>query len=87
VEVEGVPSAKRGKLGGRKQVWRCPGCVVDVVRPSGEAAPVCPRCGGETEAMLGLLLKEGEIVGDLPEPSRIRESVLVQISRLGDSGA
>ncbi len=87
VEVEGVPSAKRGKLGGRKQVWRCSGCMVDVVRPSDEPAPGCPRCGGETEAMLGLLLKEGEIVGDLPEPSRIRERVLEQISRLGDSGA
>jgi nicotinate phosphoribosyltransferase len=83
VEVEGVPSAKRGKLGGRKQVWRCPGCMVDVVRPWGEAAPECPRCGGETEAMLRPLVESGVIVGDLPEPRRIRELVLEQISKLG----
>lgn len=86
VEVEGVPSAKRGKLGGRKQVWRCPGCMVDVVRPWGEEAPVCPVCGGETEAMLRPLVKGGVIVGDLPEPRRIRELVLEQISKLGEAG-
>jgi nicotinate phosphoribosyltransferase len=85
VEVEGRPAAKRGKLGGRKQVWRCPECVVDVVRPWGEPAQECPRCGGEAEAMLRLLIEDGVIVGDLKEPSRIREYVLDQISRLGDS--
>jgi len=85
VEVEGRPAAKRGKLGGRKQVWRCPGCMVDLVRPWGEAAPVCSRCGGETEAMLRPLIEDGVIVGDLREPSRIREYVLEQISKLGDS--
>ena len=86
VEVEGVPSAKRGKLGGRKQVWRCPGCMADVVRPWGEPTPGCPRCGGETEAMLRPLVKSGVIVGDLPEPRRIRERVLEQISKLGEPG-
>ena len=86
VEVEGRPAAKRGKLGGRKQVWRCPGCMADVVRPWGEPAPACPRCGGETEAMLRPLIEDGVIVGDLREPNRIREYVLEQISRLEESG-
>ncbi len=87
VEVEGRPAAKRGKLGGRKQVWRCPGCMVDVVRPWGEPAPGCPRCGGETESMLRPLIEDGVIVGDLKEPSGIREHVLEQISRLGDANS
>lgn len=82
VEVEGRPAAKRGKLGGRKQVWRCHQCVEDIVQPSGQPAPRCPQCGGETEAMLRPLLKNGEIVADLPEPRQIRNHVLEQISRL-----
>lgn len=83
VEAEGRPVAKRGKLGGKKQVWRCPRCMMDIVRPSGEAPPTCPRCGGETETMLRPIIKGGEIVGDLPKPREIRERVLEQIGRLG----
>jgi nicotinate phosphoribosyltransferase len=82
VEVEGRPAAKRGKLSGRKQVWRCPRCLVDAVQPSGQAPPRCPSCGGETEAMLQPLVMNGEIVGDLKPPKEIREHVLEQIKKL-----
>jgi len=82
VEVEGRPAAKRGKMGGRKQVWRCPRCIADIVQAYGRSMPRCPRCGGETEAMLRPLVRNGEIVAELPEPSRIRERVLDQIGRL-----
>ncbi|MFQ6052808.1 MAG: nicotinate phosphoribosyltransferase [Candidatus Bathyarchaeia archaeon] len=82
VEVEGRPVAKRGKLGVRKQVWRCPRCLVDLVRTFGRPMPRCPRCDGEMEAMLRPLVRGGEVVGDLPEPSRIREYVLEQMGRL-----
>ncbi len=83
VEVEGRPVAKRGKLGGKKQVWRCPGCLVDVVLPSGKPSPSCPRCGGGMEAMLKPLVEGGEIVGELPTPGEIRGRVLEQLGRLG----
>jgi nicotinate phosphoribosyltransferase len=83
VEVEGRPAAKRGKLSGKKQVWRCPRCLVDVVRPSGQAPLRCPSCGGETEAMLRPIVKGGEVVGDLKPPKEIREHVLEQINKLG----
>jgi nicotinate phosphoribosyltransferase len=83
VEVEGRPAAKRGKMGGRKQVWRCAGCLVDVVQQFGRPMPKCPRCGGETEVMLRPLVKNGEVVSDLPEPRQIRKHVLDQIRRLG----
>ncbi len=82
VEVEGKPVAKRGKLGGKKQVWRCLRCLVDIVLPSGKPSPSCPRCGGGTKAMLKPLVKGGEIVGELLTPSEIRERVLEQLGRL-----
>jgi len=81
VEVEGRPSAKRGKLGGRKQVWRCVSCLTDSVRPADEPRPRCPACGGETEAMLRPLIKDGRIVAELPEPRVIREYVLEQLRK------
>ena len=82
VEVKGRPAAKRGKLGGRKQVWRCSRCLIDLVQASGRPMPRCPRCGGGMEAMLRPLVKGGEIVAELPQPLRIREYVLNQIDRL-----
>ena len=82
VEVEGKPAAKRGKLGGKKQVWRCHDCLVDTVLRWEDDAPACPRCGGETEAMLRPLIDGGEIVGELPEPRAIREYTLGQLGRL-----
>jgi len=82
VEVEGRPAAKRGKMGGRKQVWRCPLCLVELVQPSRSPISQCPRCGGETEAMLRPLVRDGEIVADMPEPRQIREHVIEQIGRL-----
>ena len=82
VEVEGRPAAKRGKLSGRKQVWRCPECMVDVTQLSVEVAPRCPKCDGGMEAMLKPLIKDGEIVADLPAPAEIREFALEQVRRL-----
>ena len=82
VEVEGKLSAKRGKLGGRKQVWRCQKCLADLVLPLDKSQPKCPRCGGKTESMLRPLIKNGKIVAKLPKPSEIREYVLEQISKL-----
>ena len=45
VEVEGKPAAKRGKLGGKKQVWRCWKCMIDKVSPFNMKKPKCPNCG------------------------------------------
>jgi len=85
VEVEGHPAAKRGKLGGRKQVWRCPSCMVDLVRLFENEPPRCPRCDGEMEGMLEPLVENGEIVGDLKTPREIREFAMSQIERMSDS--
>ncbi len=82
VEIEGKLSAKRGKLGGRKQVWRCPKCLTDIVQPFNKSQPECPYCGGKMEPMLKPLIKNGKIVGKLPKPNEIRGYVLEQISKL-----
>jgi len=82
VEMDGRPCAKRGKMGGRKQVWRCQRCLADVVLPFDKPRPKCPHCGGNTEPMLKPLIRNGEIVAELPKPREIREYVLEQISRL-----
>lgn len=82
VEIDGKLCAKRGKMGGRKQVWRCQQCLTDLVLPFDKSQPRCPHCGGKTEPMLKPLIKNGKIIAKLPKPSEIREYVLEQISKL-----
>ena len=82
VEVEGRPAAKRGKLGGRKQTWRCPECLTYRVEPWGAPRPRCRRCDVEMEEMLKPLVKNGRIVARLPKPEEIRDYVLEQLGRL-----
>jgi len=82
IGLEGRLVAKRGKLGGKKQVWRCPECLVDTVLPFDSSKPECPECGGETEPMLKALIEKGKIVAELPKPKKIRRYVLEQTKKL-----
>ncbi len=82
VELEGKLVAKRGKLGGKKQVWRCPECLVDTVLPADGSQPKCPKCRGKTQPMLKPLIENGKIVARLPKPKEIRQFVLEQIKKL-----
>jgi len=82
IEAEGKPVAKRGKLSGKKQVWRCPQCLKDIVQLFKAPRPRCPFCGGVTEPMLKPLIKNGKIVASLPKPKEIREHVLRQLQKL-----
>jgi nicotinate phosphoribosyltransferase len=82
VEIDGKSCAKRGKLGGRKEVWRCQECLADVVLPYDEPQPRCPKCHGKTEHMLKPLVKEGKVVAKLPKPKEIRKHVLKQLEKL-----
>lgn len=77
VEVEGKPSAKRGKKGGRKQLYRNMETLEDFVLPYGRAPPE------GTEEMLKPLMIEGEIL----RPQRIeeaRERALSYIRKLSE---
>lgn len=82
IEKEGKLAAKRGKLSGKKQVWRCSKCLKDTVQAFASPEPKCPVCGGTTEPMLKPLVKNGKIVAKLPKPKKIRQYVLKQLERL-----
>ena len=77
-----VPAAKRGKFTGVKKVYRCPECLIDIVRLEGEERPKCPRCDGPMEEALKPVIRGGKIVGGLEEPESIRKRVLHQLEKL-----
>jgi nicotinate phosphoribosyltransferase len=79
MEIEGKPTAKRGKWSGAKEVFRCRACRDTVVVPAGAPAPPC-ACGGTREALLKPLITSGRVVRDLPPPRTLREFVLDQLA-------
>ena len=82
IEKQGKPCAKRGKIGGKKQVWRCSKCLTYVLRPYKQHRPQCPKCGGKTTPMLQPLIENGKIVAKLPKPKEIRSYVLEQLEKV-----
>jgi len=81
VEVEGAPVAKRGKMSGRKAVFRCTGCGQIYVAPAPAARPAC--CGVEATPLLLPLIEEGRLVRSLPDIHALREQVLVDLDQVG----
>jgi nicotinate phosphoribosyltransferase len=82
IEKEGKSVAKRGKLGGRKEVWRCDKCLLDYVVLEGSPSPSCTNCGNKTRPVLVKLLESGRLTSPLPSPDKIRELVLDQLRKL-----
>ncbi|MFN4133638.1 MAG: nicotinate phosphoribosyltransferase [Candidatus Hadarchaeales archaeon] len=82
VEVEGKPAAKRGKLGGRKNVFRCERCLVDIV--STKSSERCRRCGRKMVPAMVPLVRKGKIVAKLPGPEAIRDRVLKQLEKISE---
>jgi nicotinate phosphoribosyltransferase len=82
VEADGKHVAKRGKLGGRKMVWRCEDCLTEKVTGATVTALKCPNCGGKMGKLLAPLLSKGRLSKALPSADHIRERVLDQIGRL-----
>jgi len=82
VEADGKPVAKRGKLGGRKMVWRCDDCLIEKVTVATATAPKCPSCGGKMRKLLAPLLSKGRLSKTLSSADHIRERVLGQLKRL-----
>ena len=82
VEINGKLCAKRGKLGGKKEVWRCRKCLTDIVLPYNKPQPKCPKCQGTTKRMLKPLIEDGKLVTKLPRPKEIRQQVLEQLKKL-----
>jgi nicotinate phosphoribosyltransferase len=82
VEVDGKPAAKRGKFGGKKNVWRCQSCLIDLVLPAEKPSPNCPKCGKQMDSMLKPLIKNGKIVAKLPKADEIRKYTLSQLDKV-----
>ena len=82
VEKEGKSVAKRGKLGGKKEVWRCDKCLLDYVRLEGVPAPSCSNCKNKTRLLLVKLLESGRQTSPLPTPDKIREHVIDQLKKI-----
>ena len=85
VEMEGQPVAKKGKFGGRKEVFRCPHCLMYQVIPAPKAAaspPLCPHCQKAMEPLLKPYLRKGERVKDIPPVDQIRHYVLDQLKKV-----
>lgn len=85
VEIEGKPMAKKGKLSGKKQLWRCLSCNATTILPWSKKPPLC-HCGKETKPLLKLMIDKGRLVEFLPTPQKIREFVLEQIKKVEIEG-
>ncbi|MFQ5892222.1 MAG: nicotinate phosphoribosyltransferase, partial [Candidatus Methanofastidiosia archaeon] len=81
VEVEGKPAAKRGKLGGKKEVFRCSNCMTSKFLYRKERA-ACKNCGNEMQTILKPLIENGNLVGELPQVEEIRSYVLEQLCKV-----
>ncbi|RLE63294.1 MAG: nicotinate phosphoribosyltransferase [Thermoprotei archaeon] len=77
-----IPIAKRGKMAGLKQVYRCQKCLTDIVVEINEKVSQCPVCGGSMREMLLPYLRNGELVREIPSPHETREYVLDQLEKL-----
>lgn len=82
VEVEGKPLTKRGKLSGRKQIYRCENGHYHKV-PATKKLEKCPICGSKVEPLLKPLIENGEIVAEPPKAREIRKYVLEQAQKFG----
>ncbi len=80
VEIDGMPVAKRGKLGGKKLVYRCSACLTgQVIHDKEKEKPVCNKCSNTMEEILLPLIKNGKLIAELPGAEKIREKVLEQL--------
>jgi len=83
VEIDGKPFSKRGKLPGRKQIYRCRN-LHDTVVPFGKGLERCPICGEPVEPLLKPLIRDGEIVRDLLKPLEVRERVMRRLKQISE---
>ncbi|HDL18854.1 MAG TPA: hypothetical protein ENH29_07355 [Bacteroidetes bacterium] len=82
VEIDGEPVAKRGKMSGRKELYRCENCLQSVVVPADKQPEKKCSCGGIFEPLPEPVLVNGKPLPASPAVSEIRHSVLCQIKHL-----
>lgn len=82
VEIESKPVAKKGKLSGKKQVWRCRKCLNSQVLPWQHQPRELCECEGEFEPELKAMIQDGVLQVELPSPHEIRNHVIEQLGGL-----
>ncbi len=82
VEISGKPTAKKGKMSGSKQLYRCTNCYKDRVEYVKREFQDFPcECGGAMEPLLMPVMTGGKPLDPLPSPKDIRAYVLSQLNR------
>ncbi len=81
VEVDGLPISKKGKMPGRKQVYRCLE-FHDTITSLNNRLEVCPVCGKDVEPLLKPLILNGKLVREPASPIEVREKVLERLRKL-----
>jgi len=77
------PIAKRGKMPGAKQVYRCPNHIDEVsIRIWNSEPPICSKCGSLMKPLMEKFIEGGKLIKKLPGINDIREYVLNQIFKL-----
>ncbi len=80
IEISGQAVAKKGKMSGSKQLYRCPKCFKDqVVYLKKDIDDLSCECGGVIEPLLTPVMTGGRILNSAPSPKKIREYVLSQL--------
>ncbi|MFQ5818763.1 MAG: nicotinate phosphoribosyltransferase [Candidatus Heimdallarchaeota archaeon] len=82
VEMEGDPVAKRGKLGGKKEVWYCNTCFTERTTLWEAPAPKCSVCEQKMERALIPLIQQGVITAELPDAQILRQQVIDHLQAL-----
>jgi len=78
IEVDGKPSAKRGKWSGSKRVLRCSKCGAGKIVPNRKGKHKC-ACGKKIEDILIPVLDNGKQLIKTESPEKIRKAVLETI--------
>jgi len=79
VEIDGEPIAKRGKMSGAKDVYRCPNCFLHSMIPQGNKPKNICNCNSKYENLLKPIITDGKLLRPLKNPQKIREYVLEQL--------
>ena len=82
VESDGKLVAKRGKLAGKKMVWRCDDCLLEKVTVESLPMSKCPNCRNDMQKLLMPLITKGRLASALPSADNIRKRVLDQLDRM-----
>ncbi|MFW6048690.1 MAG: nicotinate phosphoribosyltransferase [Candidatus Bipolaricaulota bacterium] len=78
VEIDGEPTAKRGKCSGAKQLFVCDSCGERRIASWEVEEVSCPKCEKSMDKKLVKVIEEGEVIAGDREPKEIRDYSLNQ---------